>query len=66
MLDLTVAKRLYIGLVERVCTLLDHVPCRDSIDGKWYRMGDWGCRFGVCLHAVRVDERWGTEVWGDA
>lgn len=36
---------LILTVAERVCTLLDNIPCRE--DGRWYRHGDWGRRIGI-------------------
>lgn len=54
-------KRFVIHMMESLCSIFDAIP--DYEAGHWYRYGDWGCRWGICYTAVRLDEQWKTGVW---
>jgi hypothetical protein len=45
-------KRLIGNASVYLCAALDAIPCRE--DGRWYRHGQWGCRWGFS----RLWARW--------
>lgn len=60
-------KRLLVTCLESLCQVFDHLPGfgYDKEDGWWFaRYSDWGCYpLRLSSLSVRLDERWGTQVW---
>lgn len=55
-------RRVIVAALEAVCTLLGAIPKWEG--GRWYRFGHWGCQLGLASWSDRLDQRWGTGVWG--
>lgn len=54
-------KRWVVEQIERTCAILDNIPRYE--EGRWWRHGTWGCKWGLMEWADRLDQKWGTGVW---
>lgn len=51
-------------VLEGACGLLESIPYLARTDWRWYRAGDYGCRWlRLASLSDRLDQRWGTGVW---
>lgn len=63
-------KRAIVNGLEWLCGVLDRTPglCRTDTE-SWlsvrpHRYSDLGCALGLTMYGIKLDDRWGTGIWG--
>lgn len=67
--EMDVTRRWIVDGLERLCTVLDHVPRVYRDAGRWHFTihGCWGCYpLRLADASARLDERWKTGHWTES
>jgi hypothetical protein len=60
---LSIYQRFIVALVESICTILDRIPSIERDEGRlrFYRYGDWGCRYDIARKSFELEEKWSKQ-----